>query len=263
MCFCAEASLAASAVLIPAGGYCLTTAWQKAPRLWPLAAVPVLFGIQQFAEGLVWIGLERQDDALIAWGARAFLFFALALWPFWFVFAGAVLETRPNRRRFLMLATIAASGWLWFVYLPVALADHGGLTVQVVRHSIFYDYYRTGVFQVVSPTVVRLLYLASVVLPLLVVRLPQVGEPAKGSAGTSPRVGAARNWSESVRRWRWGIGIAASAAVAAWMFDYAFISVWCFFAAILSGFLVSEFHRLRAGRGASALQVPRRPKLAH
>jgi hypothetical protein len=37
-----------------------------------------------------------------------------------------------------------------------------------------------------------------------------------------------------------------SAVLAAALFDYAFVSVWCFFAAALTGYLCVLFHRLPA-----------------
>ena len=78
MCFSPEASFASAAVLVPFGTYTLRLAARTAPRLWPLALVPCVFGLQQACEGVVWLGLESGDDRLTRPAARAYLFFALA-----------------------------------------------------------------------------------------------------------------------------------------------------------------------------------------
>src|SRR4051794_12210618 len=104
MCFSAVASFAAGTVLVPAGVYCMTRAWRKARHLLPLAAVPLCFGLQQFSEGILWHGLEHSHQELVQPAAFAFLFFALAFWPFWFPFISALSDSRPAARR-------------WFSYL--------------------------------------------------------------------------------------------------------------------------------------------------
>ena len=83
MCFSAEASFGAAALLVPSGAYCLRSAVRKMPRWLPLAAVPLVFGIQQCSEGLVWVGLGRDDAALTREASLVYLFFALTFWPCW------------------------------------------------------------------------------------------------------------------------------------------------------------------------------------
>lgn len=79
MCFSAEAS--AAVVLLPVGGYCLATAWRKNRAYLPLAAVPLLFGLQHVYETCVWRALDHGDAAGARVPSAAFLFFALAAWP--------------------------------------------------------------------------------------------------------------------------------------------------------------------------------------
>jgi hypothetical protein len=233
MCFSAEASLAASIVLAPAGSYCMITALRKAPRLLPLAMAPMLFGIQQFAEGLVWIGLARHNEGLVRGAALTFLFFALAVWPFWFLFCRAVAETSPVRKRLMIGAAILATGWFWIVFLPLAMAPTSAWTVRVVQHSIRYEYYDLGVFAYTSPLAMRVLYLACLALPL--------------------------KFESQRRNWRWLAAVAGSALVAAYLFQYAFVSVWCFFAATLSTLLVWEFRALNRTEPSATSSVHRQP----
>ena len=65
MCFSPEVSFAVGGALIPAGAYCLRATWSVAPRLLPLAAMPALYGVQQAAEGFVWLGLEDDDPVRV------------------------------------------------------------------------------------------------------------------------------------------------------------------------------------------------------
>jgi len=77
-------SFAAGAVLLPVGAYCIGQAIRKNWTYLGLASVPVLFGIQKISEGFVWLGLQHDNPAWTHAGGLVFLFFALALWPFWF-----------------------------------------------------------------------------------------------------------------------------------------------------------------------------------
>src|SRR5262249_14012472 len=73
MCFSAGATFAAGPPLLPAGLYCTRVAARGRPAYLPLALVPVVFSLQQFAEGFVWVGLAWGDDALVRAAALAFL----------------------------------------------------------------------------------------------------------------------------------------------------------------------------------------------
>ena len=53
MCFSAEASFAAAAVLLPAGGVAMQRAARRNLNYLPIATLPLLFGLQQFSEGTV------------------------------------------------------------------------------------------------------------------------------------------------------------------------------------------------------------------
>ena len=54
MCFSAEASFTAAAVLVPFGALSMTRAYKTDPRYIPIATLPLLFGLQQALEGAVW-----------------------------------------------------------------------------------------------------------------------------------------------------------------------------------------------------------------
>ncbi len=98
MCFSAEASFGLSLGLLPAGIYCVKSAVAKNLLLVPVGAIPILFGVQQICEGLVWIGLARGDLELVKWASLLFLFFAIALWPFWVPFCYFITEKGGRKK---------------------------------------------------------------------------------------------------------------------------------------------------------------------
>lgn len=82
MYFNATASFATSGVLVPLGIYCLSKVQDTAPGSDLLAAFPLLFGIQQGFEGIVWLALDGQQVIDAHLMALFYLFFAYFLWPF-------------------------------------------------------------------------------------------------------------------------------------------------------------------------------------
>lgn len=218
MCFSAEASLAASAILIPLGAYGVRVAGMKDRTYIPLAATPLLFGIQQLCEAGVWIVLGKDRFSPVKSLALTYLFFAIAFWPFWVPFTAAVIEVRRSRR--WLFRGLAVVGLILgsVCYLPSVLNYDQWLTVHIVDHSIEYDFSRMPDSQMGRTLIWQALYLTSVTCPFLM----------------------------SVdRRLRFlGLSIAITAAVTQVHFRYAFISVWCFFAAWLSLHINYVLYRL-------------------
>jgi hypothetical protein len=230
VCFSPEASFLVGGALIPAGAYCVRSAWAKNPRLLPVAVMPLAFAAQQIAEGVVWLGLHADDPARVRPPALAFLFFALAFWPWWMSVVNAVLDTRPGRRRACVGLAVLTSAWFWLMYLPILTDPESLLTVKVVHHSIFYDYLDLPLFQYAPLSVLRPLYLLSIVVPMA------LGPKIVGRLPAALLIG--------------------SVAVAVTLYEYAFVSVWCFFAAVLAVLLCVMFYRLPARAGAGADRDP-------
>ena len=220
MCFSAEASFAVGGALIPAGAYCLWSAAVKKPSYLGLAAVPLVFGIQQLGEGFVWLGLHAEDPVQIRTASLFFLFFALAFWPFWFPFTATLME-RERRRKILFGAlTVLASAWFWFLFLPLAFGPASMLTTDADHHSIAYHYSEVPLIQAGNKLVLRALYFGCVALPMVL---------GSENLGRIP-----------------GLVLGGSAVFAAIVYHYAFVSVWCFFAAVLAGYLCWIFYQLPA-----------------
>ena len=218
MCFSAEASFVAGAALLPAGGYCVYQAIRKKPSALVLAVVPLFFGIQQISEGFVWHALEHGDTEQTRTGSLIFLFFALAVWPFWFALVAAIMEPSPPRRRWFFVLAVLTTGWFWVLYYPLLVGPDSYLQIQIVHHSIQYRFPDLAIHQYIPRPLLRSLYMVSVALPMCL---------GSEKWGIIP-----------------GLVLGASAVVALLVFDYAFISVWCFFGAILAGYLCYIFGRL-------------------
>ena len=219
MCFSPEASFLSSAALLPAGIYCVKSALVKNPPFLCLAVVPVIFGIQQFAEGLVWLGLQRDDLAFAQAAGLVFLAFALAFWPFWVPMCGFVLEPPGPKKRlcgtFVVLGLIVGLT----MYVPLLL-NPAALQVRSTHHSLYYDMESSPVFVQVPLIYWEMLYLVIVAVPALISQTR--GVPLLG------------------------VALVVSAAVTHIFFWYATVSVWCFFAAVLSLYLCYAFWRMPA-----------------
>jgi hypothetical protein len=220
MCFSAEASFAAGVALLPAGAFCLRQALKKDVRFLALASVPVLFGLQQLCEGLVWVGLESGNPALARGAAFFFLFFALPFWPFWIPASSVLLEAGKRTRLVLLAGALLGSAFGWTLYAPTVQGSDRWLSVRMVHHSIQYDLTVLPAFRMVPPVCWTLLYLAVVFAPLLL--------------------------SSDVYFRLFLVTLALAAAVSYVFFRYAFESVWCFFAAVLSLQLCHAFRHLPA-----------------
>jgi hypothetical protein len=218
VCFSADASLVAGTLLLPAGAYCVTVALKKDRSYLPLAATPLFFSAQQFCEAGVWIGLENHDAALVKVTSIAYLFFAIAFWPFWIPLATAVLEPRRGRR--WLFFALSGAGLLVGGACELAIALHYDewLTVGIDGHSIRYDLSRIPLAQAITGVAWQVLYLSLVCVPLLM--------------STERRLRAL------------GISVAVAAVVAHLAFWYVFASVWCFFAAMLSLQIGNVLYRL-------------------
>jgi hypothetical protein len=201
VCFSATASFGMAATLTAIGGASVASA--RAARLLPLAAVPLLYAAQQASEGAVWLVLDRAPFHVASSPfAHAFLFFALFVWPVYVPAALLVAERRADRRK--VLVACLAVGVVLGGYL-MACATLRDSNACIAFGNLYYW------VQVDSPVkrAVLAAYLASVVVPLALSSL----RGAKLLA----------------------LVVAVSFGVTAALYRAGFASVWCFFAAAISG----------------------------
>ena len=106
MCFSAEVSYTAAAVLLPAGVVASHRAYRTNRDYLPIAVLPFLFGLQQLFEGLVWTGSALSSDSMIQRYSMAYMFFSWLAWP------GSVLDILPGAvPAALRLSALCYRGW--------------------------------------------------------------------------------------------------------------------------------------------------------
>ena len=203
MCFSAPASFIASGGLVVLGGASLSVA-DKEDKI--LAAIPLLFGIQQFSEGIQWLYLKSGSSSLPA--GYAFLFFAFIVWPIYVPTFVYMLDKKKRKilRWFILLGSLVAA---YFLILLVTQP----LMIRELRACVSYSFNFPG------KNFVNAGYLLAVFSPLFI---------------------------SSHHIFKWFGVIAAFLAIITWLFfTLTFASVWCFFAAIVSSmfFLYIKFKK--------------------
>ena len=210
MCFSATASFTSAAILLPTGLYCLKKANQLDKRYWAFAMLPLLFGVQQLLEGGVWLALSSSEEGQAYKLALGFLFFSHVFWLGWIPYSSNLTETSPVRYRAFQLIGIFGVLFGAAMYLPL-LFNADWLTITIVRHSIDY----TPVFftdNYLPQWVVAIIYILVVLTPLLL----------------------------SSDKYHRMLGLLVMVSgFATWLFfGWVFISVWCYFAAMVSMYIV-------------------------
>ena len=204
MCFSATASFTAGAALLVIGA--VTTSRVRRGAEVPFALIPGLFGVQQLIEGALW--LTFPDNASLANSVltHAYSFFSHVLWPMYVPIAVLLLEPVEWRRKVLM--AIAVAGAAVGLYLLYFLVTEPIVSEVVGRHI---SYQSPHFF---FPVFMILYVLATCVSSFL----------------------------SSCKTIRWfGAAVFVALLGAYAFYAFWFISVWCFFAAILSAIVLMHF----------------------
>ena len=224
MCFSASVSYSAAAVLVGTGVYAVRQARRLQPPYLMWALVPVLFGLQQAFEGRVWQELDAGNAGAAVPYALGFHFFSHFLWLWWLPLSSYLVETgqgkagKPRKRVIGGCAIFGAfAGTL--VY-SVMLFHPEWMSVGIREHSITYDFsvpFRSPFHLPITPAA---LYALTILVPLLISshRLIKI----------------------------FGVLVVLSSVLTSAAYGYAYVSVWCFFAAVLSLYLVYMIRHLVA-----------------
>lgn len=197
MCFSASASFVAGITLSAAGVATLKQAKRKTEI--PFALIPLLFGIQQITEGVIWLTLRHDAPLLTRTMTYVYSIFSHVLWPIYVPFAISYLESAPWRKRTLL--AFQAAGIVVGLYLLYSLIARP-IVAEIVGQHIGY----------VSPH----FYL----LPVMVIYLAATCVSCFFSSHRFVNL--------------FGV-LALLSFIAAYVFHArALVSIWCFFAAILS-----------------------------
>lgn len=200
MCFSAEASFAAGAVLSIAGIAAIKKAQTRSEIAF--ASIPLIFGVQQVTEGFVWLSLL--NTAFASWNQPAtyiFLAFAQVVWPSWVPFSILLLEKENGRRNALYI--MLGIGLIVSFYLALRLLKQD-IHSEIIGHHIYYNIgFSTNVIRSLG-----VMYFISTIIPPFI--------------------------SGIKKMWSLGFSILLSYIVTKLFFENYVISVWCFFAAVIS-----------------------------
>ena len=217
MCFSATASFIAGTSLSAVGVAALRQTEARSER--PLAAIPLLFGIQQLTEGVIWLTFSHDAPVLKQTMTYVYSGFSHVLWPMYVPFAMGILEAVAWRKRTLLaFETVGITVGLYLLYFIVT----GPVVAEVVGKHIVYA---SPHFYLVP---VMVLYLAATCVSCFF-----------SSHGFVKLFGV----------------LSLLSFVAAYLVHIgALVSIWCFFAAVLS--LLIYLHLRFRSRGGFPTEHP-------
>lgn len=216
MCFSTSVSFVTGVSLLAVGSYATFIANIRNKKYLLLAFMPMFFGLQQIIEGFVWLGVQNNNNPLLLKiSTLGFLLFALLFWPMYAPLSIYVITDKVaiKKKRLLLVLFYLGLCVGTALYLPLAMGTTH-LSTKVFCSAISYDWD--------IPMPLEYIYIA---LYLLVTILPFFV-------------------SENVGLKIFAILILLSAIIANYFYTYQRTSVWCFFAAILSIFIVYIIYRL-------------------
>ncbi|MGC2047782.1 MAG: DUF6629 family protein [Gallionella sp.] len=225
MCFSAFVSYSSAAVLTGTGAYAVRQARRLHRPYLMWALVPVLFALQQAFEGRVWQELDAGKASAAVPFALGFHFFSHFLWLWWLPLSSYLVEpSQANmigkiRKRVIGGCAMFGAFAGTLVY-SVMFFYSEWMTVAVREHSIHYDFsfpFHSSAYLPITPAA---LYALTILVPLLF---------------SSHRL---------IRIFGWLAAL--SSLLTSEVYGYAYVSVWCFFAAVLSLYLVYMIRHLVA-----------------
>lgn len=215
MCFSAEASFTSAGVLAIIGAITLREARKETSpqKLCYLAVIPLMFALQQFFEGIVWVTMPPEYDYFLLHkiSVQGFLIFAGMFWPVWIPYTLYSLEEDPKRKKILCVTLslgiiVAAASALSMIIF--------GNEAHIVAHNIAYPLPLNAQEHGLFPYS-KIGYVIILGLYVLV------------TIGSS--------FISTVRYvWIFGVLTLIGFIGAQILYAKAFGSVWCFFAAIIS-----------------------------
>ena len=184
----------------------LTLKSASRPREVPFAAIPLLFAIQQLSEGVIWLTFRYEAPQLNTVMTHVYSFFSHVLWPAYVPVAVLLIEPVGRRRRALLAfvaAGVAVGAYLLYVLVAFPVVSRTiGQHVEYVSPHFF------------AAAVMTLYLLSTAFSPIL-------------STHRMVKV--------------FGVLALSSFALAYGFYATWFISVWCFFAALLSAVVYLQF----------------------
>lgn len=203
MCFSATASFIAGVSLTAIGVATVTMARRRTDI--PFAMIPLLFGIQQLIEGMLWLSFKFEAPLLNVSMTYLFTFFSHVLWPIFVPLSIGLMETVPWRKKLILAFQITGGAvGLYLLYFIIRFP----ITSEIKVHVMY-------IFPHFHKPMVLLLYIAATCI--------------SGFFSSHKMVNI------------FGALALVLFIVSYWFYTVAFFSVWCFFSAILSAVIYLHF----------------------
>jgi hypothetical protein len=200
MCFSAGASFAGGAIIAATG--VVTIQKVREPSWMLFASIPLLFGLQQFSEGVIWLTLRSGGYETLQFAVTIiFLILALIVWPVMMPLSVMIIEPLKSRKRILI--AFLAAGAMVSLYYAFCMFSYE-FYPAIESHHIQYK----GEWPRSLKNPVFIVYVIATIPPLFV--------------------------SSIKRMWIMGILIFLSVLVTGIFYKEYLTSVWCFFAALIS-----------------------------
>jgi hypothetical protein len=208
MCFSTNASFGAGMVLSAIGILSIKKA-QSSTQLF-FASIPFIFGVQQITEGFLWLSLVNPTYTSLKQGSiYLFLFFAQVVWPVWVPFA--IIKLEPPKRRGLAGRILVVIGTVVSIYLAYCLLTFPVEAKIIGNHISYIQHYPTAISNYCG-----FLYVVATIIPSFI--------------------------SPNSRMWLLGTAILISYIITTIFYTDYVVSVWCFFASIISIVILAILH---------------------
>lgn len=202
MCFSATASFCASAILTVAGVAALRRVETKSQI--PFASIPVIFAFQQFIEGFVWLSLTHPEyNHLQNIPVTIFLLIAQPVWAFWVPFSFFLIVEKYSKTEKVMKVLLGFSSVV-SIFLACRIFFYpvgASITPLHIHYELYYPH-------ALLSTIVAVFYFIATIVPPFLVGLK--------------------------RMTTLGLLNLMSFIITFVFFENYVISIWCFFAALIS-----------------------------
>ncbi len=202
MCFSPTASFGASIVLSVIGIAAIKKTNKKSQLMF--ASIPLVFGIQQLLEGVLWLALPNPEMInLQRYFTYSFIFVAQVIWPIWVPVSILLMKKNRNSVKFSIQKILVVIGVVVGCYLGFCLLNYHVEAKIFVRHIRYLQDY---------PQQFKIYFMFLYALATII---PPLFSPVKGM------------W------------LLSASILVAYVITYIFyrqyvLSVWCFFSSIIS-----------------------------
>jgi hypothetical protein len=221
MCFSATASFTSAGLLLVIGGFSFLTAKKISKRFLLLNLMGFFFAIQQFSEGMIWIG--NKTPGPLFW-AHVFLFFAFFVYSWFLAVACRPIARTVKRKK--AITVLAGFGFIYGAWLFINVLLTPNISANLCSLHIYYHILLQGKYPFAPwllHGVLTPIYIIFVALPFFL-----CGRRQMTIAGSV---------------------ITLLAIVCITVYDHYFVSVWCFYAAIMTLVITAvTYVQLRAKR---------------